>query len=90
MLGALREGRVQEDAFSEDGRNAYNADVLASIKDQFSKLPPFGKFELVGRLEIGDQTEYHYWVQVGDAKWLLVVTLDSDSGKVDQLRFDPL
>ena len=90
VLGALREGRVQEDAFSEDGRNAYNADVLASIKDQFSKLPPFGKFELVGRLEIGDQTEYHYWVQVGDAKWLLVVTLDTDSGKVDQLRFDPL
>ena len=89
-LGALREGRVKEDAFTEDGRNAYNEDVLASIKDQFSKLPPFGKLALVGRTEIGDQTEYHYWVRVGDKTWLLVVTLDTDSGKVDQLRFDPL
>ena len=89
-LGELREGRVKEEAFTEDGRNAYNADVLGSIKQQFAKVPPFGKLELVGRTEIGDQTEYHYWVLVGDQKWLLVITLDTDSGKVDRLDFNPL
>ena len=89
-LGELREGRVKAEAFTDEGRNAYNAEVLASIKEQFAKVPPFGKFELVGRTEIGDQTEYHYWVQVGDQKWLLVITLDTDSGKVDRLEFNPL
>jgi CubicO group peptidase (beta-lactamase class C family) len=90
VLGALREGHLVGDAFSEEGRNAYNADVLAAFKDQLSKLPPFGKLELVGLLEIGDETEYHYWVTVGDQKWLLVITRDTDSGKVDRLEFNPL
>ncbi len=28
VLGGLREGKLKEDAFTDDGRDAYNADVL--------------------------------------------------------------
>ncbi len=90
VLGGLREGKLKEEAFTDEGRDAYNETVLGTIKDQLSKLPAFGEFELVSRTEIGDQTEYHYWVQVGDAKWLLEITLDTESGKVDRLQFNPL
>ena len=90
MLDDLRAGKVKADAFSAEGRNAYNESVLADYKEHLSPLPPFGKFELVGRTEIGDQTEYHYWVQVGEARWLLEITLDTESGTVDRLQFNPL
>ena len=89
-LGALRGGEVLPGAFTEEGANAYNADVLADIKARFAPLPPLGKFELVGRAEVGDQTEYRYWVRVGDATWLLQVALDTDAVKVERLQFDPL
>ena len=89
-LGSLRGGEVLPDAFTEEGANAYNADVLADIKERFGKLPPFGKFELVGRAEVGDQTEYRYWVQVGDKTWRLIAAIDTDAVKVERLQFDPL
>ena len=90
ILGELREGRLKADAFTEDGANAYNAEVLKEQKTRLSALPPFGGFELVSRAEVGDNTEYHYWVQVGPDKWLLEVSLDTDRGKVDRLAFNPL
>ena len=89
-LGSLRSGVVLPEAFTDEGANAYNADVLADIKTRFDKLPTFGKFELVGRAEVGDQTEYRYWVRVGEATWLLQVALDTDAVKVERLQFDPL
>ena len=64
--------------------------MLADIKARFAPLPALGKFELVGRVEVGDQTEYRYWVHVGDATWLLQVALDTDAVKVERLQFDPL
>ncbi len=90
VLEGLRAGKVKTEAFSVEGRNAYNEAVLADYQARLAPLPPFGKFELVGRTEIGDQTEYHYWVQVGDARWLLEITLDTESGTVDRLQFNPL
>ncbi len=89
-LGSLRNGEVLKDAFTDEGANAYNAEVLADFKQRLGKLPAFGKYELVGRAEVGDQTEYGYWVQVGEAKWLLEVALDTDAGKVERLQFNPL
>ena len=64
--------------------------MLADFKGRLGKLAAFGDFQLVGRAEVGDQTEYRYWVHVGDKKWLLEVALDSDSGKVERLQFNPL
>ena len=90
VLAELRAGRLKADAFTEDGANAYNADVLNDQKDRFSKLPPFGNLELVSRAEVGDDTEYRYWVRLGPDKWLLEVSLETDSGKVDRLAFNPL
>ena len=63
------------------------------LKDQqtrLSALPPFGQVELVNRAEVGDNTEYRYWVHIGPDKWLLEVSLDTDSGKIDRLAFNPL
>ena len=88
VLGELRAGRLQADAFTEDGANAYNADVLNDQKTRLAALPPFGEIELVSRAEVGDNTEYRYWVQVGSARWLLEVSLDTDSGKIDRLAFN--
>ncbi len=90
VLGGLRRGELQKGAFTEEGANAYNDEVLADFKERLGKLPEFGSYELVGRAEVGDQTEYRYWVHVGDKKWLLEVALDSDSGKVERLQFNPL
>ncbi len=90
VLAELREGRLQADAFTEDGANAYNADVLNAQRTRLSALPPFGNLELVSRAEVGDNTEYHYWVRLGPARWLLEVSLDTDSGKLDRLAFNPL
>ena len=90
VLADLRAGRLTPDAFTEDGANAYNADVLKDQKTRLSALAPFGPLELVSRAEVGDNTEYHYWVSIGPDKWLLDVSLDTDSGKIDRLGFDPL
>ena len=90
VLGDLRAGRLEANAFTEDGANAYNADVLADQKTRLSALPPFGQIELVSRAEVGDNTEYHYWVHIGPDKWLLEVSLDTDSGRIDRLAFNPL
>ena len=90
ILAGLREGKLKANAFTEDGANAYNADVLNEQKTRLSALPPLGEVELVSRAEVGDNTEYHYWVHIGPDKWLLEVSLDTDSGKVDRLAFNPL
>ena len=90
VLAGLRAGRLKTDAFTEDGANAYNADVLKEQQTRLSALPPFGPVELVSRAEVGDNTEYHYWVHIGPDKWLLEVSLDTDSGKIDRLAFNPL
>ncbi len=90
VLAELREGRLKVNAFTEEGANAYNADVLNEQKTRLSALPPFGEVELVSRAEVGDNTEYHYWVHIGPNKWLLEVSLDTDSGKVDRLALNPL
>lgn len=90
VLLGFRDGKLQEDAFTEEGANAYNEDVLNTEKARLSALPAFGDFELVSRTEVGDQTEYRYWVHVGDKKWLLETSIDSDSGKVERLGFNPL
>ena len=90
VLQSFRQGKLKEDAFTEDGRNAYNEDVLKSEQERLDPLPPFGDIELVSRTEVGDQTEYRYWVHVGDKKWLLEVSIDSDSGKIERLGFNPL
>ena len=89
VLGGLREGQLKEDAFTDDGRDAYNDNVLKDKRDELSKLPPFGDFELIGRVEVGDDIEYRYWVQVGPDKWLLEAALDAD-GKIERLQFNPL
>ena len=90
VLGGLKRGELQKDAFTDEGANAYNDEVLADFKERLYPLPEFGPFELVGRVEVGDQTEYRYWVHVGGAKWLLEVALDTDAGKVEHLQFNPL
>lgn len=90
ILLGFRSGKLKEDAFTEDGANTYNEQSLAEEKERLAVLPPFGAFELVGRAEVGDQTEYRYWVHVGDKKWLLEASVDTDSGKVERLGFDPL
>ncbi len=89
-LGGLRKGELRREAFTDEGADAYNEEVLAESKERLGKLPAFGDFELVGRAEVGDQTEYRYWVHVGDAKWLLEVALDTDAGKVERLQVNPL
>ncbi len=89
-LGGLRKGELRREAFTDEGANVFNEEVLADAKERLGKLPAFGEFELVGRAEVGDQTEYRYWVHVGDAKWLLEVALDTDAGKVERLQFNPL
>ena len=89
VLGSLREGKLREDDFTDDGRNAYNADVLRDNEATLSKLPPFGDFTLLGRVEVGDDVEYRYWVQVGPQKWLLEAALDGD-GKIERMQFHPL
>ena len=90
VLGGLRQGELRRESFTDEGANAYNEEVLAEAKERLGKLDPFGKYTLVGRAEVGDQTEYRYWVHVGEKKWLLEVALDSDSGKVERLQFNPL
>ncbi len=90
ILLGFRRGELQEDAFTEEGGNAYNETGLATQKERFANLPPFGAFELVSRAEVGDQTEYRYWVHVGDGKWLLEASVDTESGKVERLGFNPL
>jgi CubicO group peptidase (beta-lactamase class C family) len=90
VLDGLRRGQLDDAAFTTEGRNAYNADVLNGVKDQLSKLPPFGGFELVNRAEVGDDTEYRYWVEVGAQKWLLAASIETDSGKVERFDFNPL
>jgi CubicO group peptidase (beta-lactamase class C family) len=89
VLSGLRAGKLKEDAFDDDGRNAYNADVLRDNKEALAKLPPFGDFVLIGRVEVGDDVEYRYWVQVGSQKWLLEAALDAD-GKIERMQFNPL
>ncbi len=89
VLDGLREGKLKDDAFTEDGSDAYNANVLEARKEELSKLPPFGEFVLIGRVEVGDDTEYRYWVRVGPRKWLLESALDAD-GKIERLQFNPL
>jgi CubicO group peptidase (beta-lactamase class C family) len=90
VLEGLRRGELAPGAFTAEGRNAYNADSLHDEREQLSRLPPFGAFELVSRAEVGDDTEYRYWVHVGDKKWLLEVSLETDSGKVEHLDFNPM
>ncbi len=90
VLGGLRQGELRKESFTDEGANAYNAEVLADFKERLGKLAVFGDFELVGRAEVGDQTEYRYWVHVGEAKWLLEAALDTDAGKVERLQFNPL
>ncbi len=89
VLGGLRAGKLLEKAFTDDGRNAYNADVLRDIQANLAKLPPFGELVLIGRLDVGDDVEYRYWVQVGAQKWLLEAALDAD-GKIERMQFNPL
>ena len=89
VLAGLREGKLVEEAFTQDGRDAYNATVLNERKDELTKLEGFGDFVLIGRVEVGDDTEYRYWVQVGPKKWLLEAALDAD-GKIERLQFNPL
>ena len=89
VLGGLRAGKLKDDAFTDDGRNAFNADVLRDDKDALSKLPPFGDFVLIGRVEVGDDVEYRYWVQAGSQKWLLEAALAAD-GKIERMQFNPL
>ncbi len=89
VLDGLREGKLKDDDFTDDGRNAYNADVLRANEDTLSKLPPFGDLTLIGRVEVGDDVEYRYWVQVGPQKWLLESALDGD-GKIERMQFHPL
>ena len=89
VLGALREGKLREEDFNDDGRNAYNENVLHDEKESLAKLPPFGDFTLIGRVEVGDDVEYRYWVQVGPEKWLLEAALDGD-GKIERMQFHPL
>ena len=90
VLLGFRDGKLKGDAFTEDGSNAYNEDVLKSEQERLSTLPAFGDIELVSRTEVGDQTEYRYWVHVGEKKWLLAASIDSDSGKIERLGFDSL
>ncbi len=90
VLGGLRRGELRREEFTEEGVNAYNDEVLADFRERLGKLAAFGDFQLVGRAEVGDQTEYRYWVHVGDKKWRLEVALDGDSGKVERLQFNPL
>ena len=90
VLADLRAGHLTPAAFTEDGANAYNDDVLRDQRTRLAPLPPFGQVELVNRAEVGDNTEYRYWVHVGPDKWLLEVSLDTDSGKIDRLAFNPL
>ena len=90
VVAGLREGRLKTDAFTEDGSNAYNENVLKSEQDLLAPLPPTGDFDLVSRAEVGDQTEYRYWVHIGDKKWLLETSIDSDSGKIERLGFNPM
>ena len=89
VVSALREGRLKEDDFTEDGRNAFNADILRDDKETLSKLPSPGGFTLIGRLEIGDDVEYRYWVQFGPEKWLLEAALNDD-GKIERMQLHPL
>ena len=89
VLGGLREGKLKEDAFTDDGRDAFNDDVLSYDKETFSKLPPFGNLVLIGRVELGDEVEYRYWLQVGAKRWLLEAALDSE-GKIERMQFHPL
>ena len=89
-LGSLRKGEMLREAFTEEGADAYNAEVLADYKERLGKLAAFGTFELVSRAEVGDQTEYRYWVYAGGVKWLLEVALDSDAGRIERLQFNPL
>ena len=90
VLLGFRQGKLKEDAFTEDGANTYNEDVLKSEQELLAPLPPFGTIELVSRTEVGDQTEYRYWVHIGDKTWLLEASIDSDSSKIERLSFNPL
>ena len=90
VLAGFRAGTLKVAAFTEDGSNAYNEEVLQKEQARLSSLPPFGDFELVSRAEVGDETEYRYWVHVGDKKWRLEASIDSDSGKIERLGFNPL
>ena len=90
ILLGFRAGTLRESAFTEEGANAYNERSLAEQQERFADLPPFGAFELVSRAEVGDQTEYRYWVHLGDKRWLLEASVDTDSGKVERLGFNPL
>ena len=90
VLAGFRAGKLKADAFTEDGSNAYNQDVLNDQQESLAKLPPLGDFELLSRTEVGDETEYRYWVHFGDQKWLLTTSLDSDSGKIERLDFNSL
>jgi CubicO group peptidase (beta-lactamase class C family) len=89
VVGALRAGKLEPDDFTDEGRNAFNDDVLRDNKEMLSKLPPTGDFTLIGRLEIGDDVEYRYWVQFGTEKWLLEAALDSN-GKIERMQLHPL
>jgi CubicO group peptidase (beta-lactamase class C family) len=89
VVDALREGKLKEDDFTADGRNAFNDDVLRANQETLSKLPPPRDFTLIGRLEIGDDVEYRYWVQFGPDKWLLEAALDAD-GKIERMQLHPL
>ncbi len=88
VLGGLRDGKLKEDAFTDDGRNAFNEDALRADQETFSKLPPFGDFTLIGRVEVGDDVEYRYWVQVGPQRWLLEAALDGE-GRIERMQFHP-
>ena len=88
VLAGLREGKLREEDFTDDGRDAFNADVLHADQETLSKLPPFGDYTLIGRVEVGDDVEYRYWVQVGPQKWLLEAALDGD-GKIERMQFHP-
>ena len=90
VLLGFRNGTLDQDAFTDEGGNAYNDEYLRGQRERFAALPPFGAFEVVSRAEVGDQTEYRYWVYLGDKKWLLEASVDTDSGKVERLGFNPL
>ncbi len=89
VLQGLREGRLKEEAFTDNGSDAYNDEVLRKRKEELAKVPPFGAFVLIARVEVGDDTEYKYWVQAGPQKWLLEAALDGE-GKIERLQFNPV
>ena len=90
VLLGFRNGTLDQDAFTDEGGNAYNEEFLQDQKEKFARLPAFGAFQLVSRVEVGDQTEYRYWVMLGDKKWVLEASIDTDSSKIERLGFNPL